>query len=177
MTGIQFRHLDAAGARARRDSIAAVYQDAYAARIASGDPFATPKAFMDRFDSHTGHASFDLVIAHADGEPVGQTWGYPLPPTIASWQDGDIADDELVFALCEIMVRQAWAGQGIAHRLHDELLSDRPERFAELYVRPANADAYRAYLRWGWQKVGQTRPDLPGAPVFDVLMLPLTPGE
>jgi hypothetical protein len=36
-----------------------------------------------------------------------------------------------------------------------------------------NTDAYRAYVRWGWVKGGQTRPDLPDVPVFDVLMLRL----
>jgi hypothetical protein len=33
---IQFLRFDAAGARAQRDTVAAIYEDAYAARIASG---------------------------------------------------------------------------------------------------------------------------------------------
>jgi ribosomal protein S18 acetylase RimI-like enzyme len=71
------------------------------------------------------------------------------------------------------MVRRAWTGQGIAHALHDELLAGRPEQQADLYVLPDNTNAYRAYLKWGWRKVAQTRPDLPGAPMFHVLVLPL----
>jgi ribosomal protein S18 acetylase RimI-like enzyme len=169
VAGIQFLRFDAAGARARRDTVAAVYEDAYAARIASGDPFASPEAFMARFDSHASNPLLDLVIAQADGGPAGQFWGMPVTPAPAS----RTGEGDRVFALCEIMVRQAWTGQGIAHHLHDELLGTRPERFAQLYVRPANAGAYRAYLRWGWEKTGQTRPDLPDAPVFDVLMLRL----
>jgi|HubBroStandDraft_1064217.scaffolds.fasta_scaffold15654_4 ribosomal protein S18 acetylase RimI-like enzyme len=169
MANIQFLHFDAVGVRARRDTIAAVYDDAYAARIASGDPFASSEAFMERFDSHASDPLIDLVIAQADGESVGQIWGCPVTPTIA----GAVGEGERVFALCEIMVRQAWTGQGLAHSLHDELLAGRPERFAQLYVRPENTGAYRAYLKWGWVKAGQTRPNLLGAPVFDVLMLRL----
>jgi ribosomal protein S18 acetylase RimI-like enzyme len=78
-----------------------------------------------------------------------------------------------MFSLAEIMVRKAWTGQGIAHALLDELLSERAEPLAELYVRPDNEVAYRAYRKWGWRKVGETRPDLPDAPRFDVLVLPL----
>ena len=169
MASINFLHFDGAGARAQRDTVAAIYDDAYAARIASGAPFASHEAFMERFDSHASDPLLDFVIAQADGEPVGQAWGMPVTPTIAS----AAGDGERVFGLCEIMVRRAWTGQGIAHSLHDELLAGRPERLAQLYVRPENTDAYRAYLRWGWVKAGQTRPDLPDAPVFDVLMLRL----
>jgi ribosomal protein S18 acetylase RimI-like enzyme len=169
VANIHFLHFDAAGARARRATVAVIYEDAYAARIASGVPFAAAEAFMERFDSHASDPLLDFVVAQADGKPVGQAWGMPVMPTIAS----AAGDGERVFALCEIMVRRAWTGQGIAHSLHDELLANRPERFAQLYVRPENIDAYRAYIRWGWEKAGQTRPNLPDAPVFDVLMLRL----
>lgn len=173
MADIQFLRLDAAGAWARRDAIAAIHRDAYADRIESGDSFESPEAFMKRFDSHARHPSFDLLIAQVDSEPVGQVWGFPDKPTIASWPGGGVDEGEPIFALCEIMVRQEWTGQGIAHSLHDELLAGRPERFAELYVRPDNTRARCAYFRWGWVKTGQTRPDLSDAPVFDVLVLPL----
>jgi ribosomal protein S18 acetylase RimI-like enzyme len=108
-------------------------------------------------------------------EPGGESPpGHPTcKPTIASWPGGTVDEGEQVFALCEIMVRQAWTGRGIAHRLHDEILAGRPEQFAELYVRPGNTAAYRAYVKWGWVRAGQTRPNLPDAPVFDVLMLRL----
>jgi len=71
------------------------------------------------------------------------------------------------------MVRQARKGQGIAHALHDELLSARTEQRAELFVEPGNTVAYRAYIHWGWRKVAEIRPSLPDAPLFDVLVLPL----
>jgi len=166
-----------------REVIALIYSDAYAEAIASGDPFETPEASMRRFDSHTTAPSFELVMALVSGEPVGQIWGWPIKaPTIAGSLEDATADagpasnhkdGERIFALAEIMVRQAWTGQGVAHALHDEILSSRTELYAELFVRPDNTKAYRAYLKWGWRKVGQIRPELPDAPLFDVLVLPL----
>jgi GNAT superfamily N-acetyltransferase len=163
---LTFRRYDAQGARALRDTIDFVHIDAYTETIASGNPFYSAEAFMERFDSHTSHPGLDLVIAYMDEEPVGQIWGFPVAkPTIG--------ESVPTFALCEIMVRRAWTGRGIAHALHDELLKTRTEAQAELYVRPDNIRARRAYLHWGWRKVGETRPNLPDAPLFDVLILPL----
>jgi ribosomal protein S18 acetylase RimI-like enzyme len=163
---VRFEHHDAAGARAVAATVSLIHRDAYAAVIASGNPFETSEAFMQRFDSHASHPDLDFVIASSGDEPVGQAWGFPIAqPTIG--------DAEPTFALCEIMVRKAWTGQGIAHALHDELLGARNEPQAELYVRPDNTLAYRAYLKWGWRRVGETRPDLPDAPLFDVLILRL----
>ena len=71
------------------------------------------------------------------------------------------------------MVRSRFAGRGVAHALHDELLSSRQEKRATLLVEPENTVAYRAYTSWGWQHVAQLRPEWPDAPLFDVLMLVL----
>lgn len=177
---LTFRHYDTGGARAARGTVALIHRDAYADAIASGDPFASHEAFMRRFDAHTRHPSLDLVLAYADDEPAGQAWGWPedagdadLRTETTGGTEPGFPDENRIFALAEIMVRKAWTGQGVAHALHDALLAARTERRAELYVRPANVNAYRAYLRWGWRKAGETRPDLPDAPLFDVLVLPL----
>ena len=163
---VRFERHDAAGARSLKEKVSFIHRDAYADIIASGDPFETPEAFRQRFDSHASHADLDFVIARIGGELVGQAWGFPMAqPTIGAAQP--------TFAFCEIMVRKAWTGRGVAHALHDDLLGARTEPQAELYVRPDNTQAYRAYLKWGWHKVGETRPDLPDAPLFDVLILPL----
>ena len=182
MLDLTFRRYDAQAARAVRGTVALIHRDAYADAIASGDPFESHEAFMRRFDAHITHPSFDLVIGYVGDEPVGQTWGWPEEPT-ADFDTSTVgeaepmcSDDERgkqIFALAEIMVRKAWTGQGIAHALHNELLATRAEQCAELYVRPDNTTAYRAYLKWGWHKVGETRPDMPDAPLFDVLILPL----
>jgi GNAT superfamily N-acetyltransferase len=180
---IGFRRYEAEAAGTLREVVAAIHRDAYAHVIASGDPFGTQEAFMRRFDVHITNPSLDLVVAYVGDKPVGQTWGWPLAKgSGASVWKGLVPepkpgftdeDGKRTFAFAEIMVRKAWTGQGIAHALHDELLGARSERRAELYVRPRNTNAYRAYLKWGWQKVGEIRPDLPDAPLFDVLVLPL----
>jgi GNAT superfamily N-acetyltransferase len=77
------------------------------------------------------------------------------------------------FAFSEIMVDHRYTGQGIAHAIHNKLLSTRLEKRATLLVKPDNDAAYRAYLHWGWRKVNQLRPGWPDAPLFDVLILQL----
>jgi GNAT superfamily N-acetyltransferase len=176
-----FRWYDATAARATRDTVALVHRESYADRIESGDPFYTVEAFMKRFDAYTSRDGFDLIIAFIDGEPVGQAWGWALRPNSAWWHGlvGEVEpgftkeDGKRTFALSEIMVRRAYTGRGIAHALHDQLLGHRHEARATLLVNPTNETAYRAYLRWGWQKVAQLRPDWPDAPLFNVLILPL----
>jgi hypothetical protein len=72
------------------------------------------------------------------------------------------------------MVRQERTGHGVAHALHDELVRTRPEKRATLLVERDSSIAYRAYTAWGWQKAAQLRPGWPDAPLFDVLILPLS---
>jgi ribosomal protein S18 acetylase RimI-like enzyme len=70
------------------------------------------------------------------------------------------------------MVSPTHQRQGIAKRLHDELLRRRPERRADLYVRKDNDPAQAAYKKWGWTKIGDVQPT-PQSPNFDELILPL----
>lgn len=179
---LEFRRYDAEQARVIRDTVEAIYRDAYSAAIASGDPFDSPEQFMRRFDAYTGSGrGFDMVVAYLDGEPIGQTWGWPLGPDTAWWQGlasepepGFTEEDGTrTFALSEIMVRSQWTGRGFAHALHDTLLGERAETRATLLVEADNDAAYRAYTAWGWRRVTQLRPGWPDAPMFDVLILPL----
>jgi GNAT superfamily N-acetyltransferase len=180
-SAVQFRRFDRAGAREQRDIVALIHREAYAADNASKDAFASERAFMQRFDAYTSRSEFDLVIAYHDSEPIGQTWGWPLPPDTAWWgnlisepEPGfTVEDGHRTFAFSELMVRQRWTGQGVAHALHDELLLRRRETRATLLVRPENTMAYRAYNRWGWRPVAQLRPSWPDAPLMDVLLIPL----
>jgi ribosomal protein S18 acetylase RimI-like enzyme len=147
----------------------------------SGDPFDSVEAFMSRFDSYVSQDNFDLVVAYRDDEAIGQIWGWPLSRH-TQWWEGLLSepepgftyeDGDRTFALSEIMVSQEWAGRGIAHALHDKLLSARSESRATLLVEPENTTAYQAYLHWGWRKVAQLRPAWNHAPTFDVLILAL----
>jgi GNAT superfamily N-acetyltransferase len=184
--GLHFQRYNAAGAREIRDMVALIHRDAYAARIEPGDPFESHQAFMERFDAYTAGRGFDLVLACLDNQPAGQAWGWPLTSS-TRWWDGLPAEPEpgftredctRTFALSEIMVRQAYTGRHIARALHDKLLSGRAEQRATLLVNPANQAAYEIYRHWGWRTVAQLRPAWPGAPLFDVLILPLpAPGH
>jgi GNAT superfamily N-acetyltransferase len=181
VTDLEFRRYDAGGARSIRDTVELIHHEAYAAAIERGDPFESGDTPMRRFDAYTARDSFDLVVAFLDGEPVGQTWGWPLGPGTGWWQglignvEPGFTDEDGIrtFAFSELMVRQAWAGRGIGHALHDHLLAPRTEQRATLLVRPENTAAYRAYLHWGWRKAAQLRPGVPHAPLMDVLLLDL----
>ncbi|MBV8994044.1 MAG: GNAT family N-acetyltransferase [Pseudonocardiales bacterium] len=178
---VNFSRFDAAQARRLRSTVEAVYTHSYVAALTSGDPFDSIEAFMHRFDSYASQSNFDLVVAYRDGEAIGQAWGWPLTEH-TQWWTGLLAEPEpdfthedgnRTFALSEIMVSREWTGRGIAHALHNELLSARTESRATLLVEPENTTAYRAYLHWGWRKVAQLRPRWDHAPTFDVLILTL----
>lgn len=178
---LEFRRLDAEGARSIRDIVEAVFRGAYWEDIESGDPFDTPEAFMGRFEAYASSPLLDLVVVFEAGEPVGQAWGWPLAAGSRWWEGLDhepepgftAEDGTRTFALSEIMVVKDHTGQGIAHALHDALLHGRREQRATLLAEPDNVTAYRAYVRWGWVPVAKLRPRWPDAPTFDVLTLPL----
>ncbi len=180
--GITFRRYNATEARQLRNMVEDIYVRSYVDAISSGDPFDSVEEFMRRFDSYASQSSFDLVIAHRRAEAIGQTWGWPLTEHTQWWEglltepepDFTSEDGHRTFALSEIMVSQEWAGKGVAHALHDHLLSARSESRAVLLVEPDNTGAYRAYLHWGWSKVAQLRPRWKNAPTFDVLILDLS---
>lgn len=178
---LELRRYDAPAARDLRATVEQIYRASYVEAIAAADSFHTVEAFMGRFDAYASRDGFDMLIAWRVGEPIGQTWGWPLGADTGWWQgllsplpaEFTHEDGHRTFALSEIMVRHDLTGRGIAHTLHDRLLAGRAEERATLLVNPSNTAAYRTYLRWGWRKVGQLRPGWPDAPIWDVLILPL----
>ncbi|MFE2999764.1 GNAT family N-acetyltransferase [Nocardia sp. NPDC059246] len=187
--GLSFARYSAAGARDIRHVVEAIYRSAYADAIEAGDPFEAPDSFMHRFDAYTDPQAgrFELVVGRIDGEPVGQTWGWPLTAQSRWWTNlrldtGDraafVAENGMrTFALSEIMVCKPFTGRGIARALHDEILRTRPEERATLLVEPDNTRAYQAYINWGWSKVGVLQPSWPNAPQLDVLIRELGNGR
>jgi GNAT superfamily N-acetyltransferase len=179
--GVSFRRYDAAQARQLSDTVESVFVNSYLDAIASGDAFHSVEAFMQRFRAYSSRPGLDLVLAYHDDRAIGQTWGWSLGADTAWWHGMDPEpepeftrdDGRPIFALSEIMVVHDWIGKGVAHALHDTLLFARPERRATLLVDPVNITAYRAYLRWGWRKVGRLRPSWDDAPTFDVLIIEL----
>jgi GNAT superfamily N-acetyltransferase len=178
--GVSFQRYDAAQARQLSETVETVYRAAYVEAIASGRPWNSAPAFMKRFRRYSSRPDLDLVIAYHNHVPIGQTWGWPLRKDDQWWNglksepDAEFTheDGRRTFAVSEIMVSSIWAGKGIAHAMHDTLLSKRHERRATLLVRPDNP-ARQAYERWGWTKVTQLRPEWEDAPLFDVLILDL----
>ncbi|WP_280445123.1 GNAT family N-acetyltransferase [Nocardia brasiliensis] len=188
LPGLEFRRYSAEQARGIRAEVEAIFRGSYVDAIESGEDFEAPEAFMRRFDAYTDpdrQPGFELAVALIDGEPGGQAFGWPLHEGTAWWtglqlDEGDLAeftaeDGHRTFALSEIMVRSELTGRGLAHALHDELLTGRTERRATLLVQPDNERAYTTYRKWGWYRVGTLRPSWPAAPNFDVLIHDLGP--
>lgn len=178
---IQYAHHAAVAASATRADVGDLYRRSYVERIARGDEFSTPEAFLRRFDSYVTNPSFTMIVATLAEKRVGQAWGWPLTNR-SRWWNGLVDEPEAdfvredgrrTFALSEIMVDQHHTGRGIAHAMHDSLLADRPEERATLLVNPANTTARAVYLRWGWTPVAALRPAWPGAALLDVLVKPL----
>ena len=178
---LRLDRVDAAGARRiSTDVIVPVYEASHADGL--DDPFHSTRRFLERLDAYTQRDGFELVVAYAAGEPVGLAFGYALPETTRWWHglltpvpDGFTDEDgRRTFAVNEIMVRPEWQRRGVARSVHAELLSRRPEQRATLLAAPDNAPAQAAYARWGWRKVAELKP-FPDAPVYDALILPLTP--
>jgi ribosomal protein S18 acetylase RimI-like enzyme len=122
-------------------------------------PFFSRERFGASFVKQRAHGGFELVTARMSGKLVGAVFGFTEIPREQ-------------YAICEIMVAPEYQRQGIAKRLHDELLRLRPEHRADLYVRKDNAPAQAAYKKWGWTRVGEVQP-ADDAPVLDELQLPL----
>lgn len=142
--------------------------------------FYSADRFAERFSGYAKAPGFETVVAYLDGRPVGQAFGYALPVNARWWTalttpvpEGFIDETgHRTFALNELMVIPERQGQGVAHALHDELLSGRPEERATLLVREDNTSAQRAYARWGWERVGKAQP-YPDSPHFDVMIFAL----
>lgn len=174
------RHDPAAAAGILHSVIVPVYVASHQEVI--GQPFYSAERFAERFPGYAKAPGFEIVVAHLGGEPVGQAFGYALPPATRWWDglttpvpDGFTKETgSRTFALNELMVVPEWQGKGVAHALHDALLGGRVEERATLLVREDNSSAQRAYVRWGWRKIGKSRP-FPDSPHFDAMILDLPP--
>jgi len=124
------------------------------------------------------------VTAKAESGLVGFVFGVTLLSTIVWWsrlltpvpKKMSAERPGRTFAVIELVVRRPWRRRGIARRMHDLLLRDRPEERATLTARPDAYAAQAAYATWGWRKVAQKTNPLPGDPVYDILIKPLKAG-
>lgn len=152
-----------------------VYAEVYA-KEAAEDPFFSLPRFSARLDAHCANSGWSCVIGSVGDTTVGYAYG--RPDTAQDWEGvTDTSADVSSFAtgtfgLCELMVRKAWRGTGIARALHDELVQDRPEARASLLVEETHPRVRATYRRWGYQVVGQLRPTA-DAPQYTAMVLDL----
>lgn len=119
-----------------------------------------------------------LVEARTNGTLIGMGLGMTLTPMTNWWQNlmtplpPDVTEERpgRTWALTDLMVRAPWRRLHLAEAIHDRLLAGRPEERATMTILPAASVAQAAATAWGWNKVGQKRNPLPGAPIFDVMV-------
>jgi hypothetical protein len=174
---VSFQVRDGDQALTHLDELRQLYLDVYAEPPYEWDE-EHADLFVERFKVQARQEGFVLVEARHGAELVGIAFGVTLQPTTPWWRNlveslpAEVTEEQpgRTFAVVEMLVRKPWRRQHIAETMHDLLLKDRPEKRATLTVLPEATPAQRAYAKWGWQKVGQKRNPLPGAPVFDVMV-------
>lgn len=112
-----------------------------------------------------------------DDEPAGLAYGYPLHRD-GSWWRGfvGVVPDEVeeltasgkVFAVAELMVLPEHRRRGIGGRLMERLLSASDAELAVVLLDPADTVARAVFRAWGWDGLGELRPDT-GDSVVQVL--------
>ena len=158
-----------------RQQLLDVYAEVYA-KEAADDPFFSLPRFATRLDAHSSKDGWSCVIGSVGDNTVGYAYG--RPDSAQDWEDVTDAGPDVgsfamgTFGLCELMVRKAWRGTGIARALHDELMQDRPEVRASLLVEETHPRVRATYQRWGYQAVGQLRPTT-DAPQYIAMVLDL----
>lgn len=143
--------------------------------------------FIDRYQRQvTDYAGFRIAIASDDDSVIGFAFGFLLPPD-SSWWDAALSPlpsdftretGQRTFVVIELAVRKRWRRQGIAKRLHAELLSGLDIERVTLTVRPEiEAEAAQtAYRSWGYRQICRSRP-WSEAPLYDLLILPIASGH
>ncbi|MFD5898600.1 GNAT family N-acetyltransferase [Streptomyces sp. NPDC060366] len=136
-------------------------------------------ALHQQITGHLKKTGFTLVVAYADGTPVG--FGYAFPCSAAYWFGPGLIDQvpegartERLMGLCELAVRPPWQSRGIGSRLHATLLTAIAPRWSSLLALPSNQRGQDLYARLGYQYAGPYRNTADG-PEFDLLLLRITP--
>lgn len=176
---LSYQHLSGPELSSVEPILLDVYAEIYTAVLT--EPFSSDAAFYRRLCGYASRPGWDCVLASQEGQPVGYAFGHPLAPDAGWWRGllTTVPSDDLqetghrTFALNEIMVRAPWRGSNVARSIHDELLRARPEERATLLVAQTHPKVRHRYEQWGYTWLAAIRPDVPHAPVFDALVLPL----
>jgi GNAT superfamily N-acetyltransferase len=142
-------------------------------------PFYSAERFDERLSAHSSVPGWEAVIAYDGAEPAGFAYATPLGAGTRWWgamtsplpEGYTVETGKRTLALNEIVVRRAWRGTGLAHRIHEELLDGRDEERVTLLVNPRAGDGkvQAVYERWGYEKIGEQQP-FADSPVFASMM-------
>lgn len=152
-----------------RSTLLDVHADAYADRM--GEDFVQRFPwFVDRWGNKAG---FSCVIGYQAGDPVGFSYGAPNDPGNEWWREHvPEPDDASTFAVSELMLRVKWRKQGLSARLHEALISPRPEAHVTLTVDTQRPRLQALYESWAYRKVGEQQP-FADSPLYAVMLRPL----
>lgn len=151
------------------------------AEVFAEPPYYEDAAEVDRFVAGWSRLfdqpGFRLVVAKRAHQPIGFTFGLQLLEQTQWWEGavtplpGEITTEwaARTFAIIELAVRLPYRRRGVARELHAQLVAGRTEERVTLLVRPDALAAQRAYLAWGYAKVGRVRP-FPDGPVYDAML-------
>lgn len=163
-----------------RPTLVSLYAEIYADDLS--DPFFSVERFEQRLEGHASRSGWEAVVAYDGGEAAGYAYAATLPERSAWWagmlqplpEEEAAEDGRRTLALFELMVRQPWRGTGLAHRIHEQLLSGRPEERVTLLVDPTHPKVQALYERWGYRNIGDQRP-FPDSPLYATMLRPLNP--
>lgn len=132
--------------------------------------------YSERLARHASELGWEAVIGYDAGEPVGYAYANTLTHDDRWWArmtkplPAGFTDTSTV-ALKEIMVRSPWRGTGTAHRIHDELLSQRSEQRVTLLVNPLAGEGkvQALYETWGYMPFNHQQPS-PDSPALTAMI-------
>ncbi|MFE7607543.1 GNAT family N-acetyltransferase [Streptomyces celluloflavus] len=127
--------------------------------------------FAERLDRHGAEPGWESVIAYEHGEAVGYAYANTIEPGNRWWSrmispPPNVYTSGPVVAIKEIGMVQKRRGQGVAQRIHDDLLESRAELYTTLCVNGAagGGKVQELYERWGYMTIGRQEPLSPDSP-------------
>lgn len=180
---LRLRHHDRHATKEIIDDLIDAYAEIYNVPPYAGDPFFSPDTYADRLRAALEMDGFETVTASSGDQLVGYVHGALLPADRSWWDSLGVSRPEAVrvaaearkvFWLRELMVRPAYTNRGIGRLLHDTVIAGRAEPWTALTCIIGNEPAHGAYLRWGYQLIGQVR-HAPESPVYSAMILPPLP--